>query len=321
MYYKHITEWERWQIYSYLQEEHTVPVISSLLWRPKKTLYAEINRNSCNWVYMPAYAQRQYDIRRSEINKGRRKLLQHPEMIETLTSYLINDRRMPDSIAWYMKKQLIPFVSTQTIYDYINSHSKTLKRYLKYKKWYKRKQGRETKNVKEWYRSIELRPAIVSYRERVWDREVDTVVSSGNERKWWSVTMVDRMTKFIMWWIVQQKTKQAVADIIIREWRKLPKEKLLTITADNGREFNDFKRIEKRLRIQLFFAHPYSSYERWTNEQTNWMLRVFYPKGTDFTRVDEKQFQQVLQIINRKPRKSLWYLCAYEAFYGVRLNL
>jgi len=281
-----------------------------------------MRRNSDDWTYMPAYAQRAYDTRRSEINKWRRKLLYHPEMIETIKKYLIEDKRMPDSIAWYMKQiRWLPFVSTQSIYDYINDYDTSLKKYLKYKKWYRKKQNQESKNTKKWFKSIEVRPNIVEYRERIGDREIDTVVSSGNERKWWSVTMVDRVSKLVVGWLVKQKTKQAVANIIIREWKKLPIKKLLTITADNGKEFNDFKRIEKRLHTQLYFAHPYSSFERWTDEQTNWMLRVFYPKGTDFTRVDEKEFQQILHIINRKPRRSLWYLCAYEVFYGVRLDL
>lgn len=177
------------------------------------------------------------------------------------------------------------------------------------------------KNNKTWYRSIEERPQIVLDRDRIWDMEVDMIVSSGNERKWWWVTMVERKSKYIVWWLVKQKTKEAVTKVILREARKLPKEKLLTITTDNGKEFNGFKRIERGLHIKMYFAHPYSSYERWTNEHTNWMLRVFYPKGTDFTKVSEKEFQKVLQIINRKPRKSLWYLCAEEVYYWIQLNL
>jgi IS30 family transposase len=321
MSYTHITEWERWQIYGYLQEWHSIPKVSRLLSRPKKTIYVEINRNSVNWVYMPAYAQRLYEKRRSEINKWRRKLKHHPEMIHIIRSRLKEDKWMPDSITGYMKLQWLPFVSTQTIYDYIDEYEPQLKKYLKYKRWYRSKQKHESRNIKQWFISIEKRPKLVEDRERIWDREVDTVVSSWNERKWWCVTMVDRKTKFVVWGVAQQKTKEAVADILIREWRKLPKQKLFTITSDNGKEFNDFKRVKKKLRIQMYFAHPYSSYERWTNEQTNGMLRVFYPKGTDFTRVSEEEFQKVLQIINRKPRKSLWYLCAYEEFHGVRLNL
>lgn len=321
MNYKQITEWERRQIFSYLQEKHKIPKISILLWRPRKTIYEEIKRNSFEWVYMPAYAQRECEMRRSEVNKWRRKMTYDSDMANIIRIRMIQNRRSPDSIAWYMEAKWNDFVCTQTIYDYINDHEPWLKKYLKYKKWYKKKCKQEAKNNKVWYKSIEIRPIIVDSRERLGDREIDTVVSSGSERKGWSVTMVERRSKFVTWWLVKQRTKEAVADIIIREWRKLPKEKLLTITADNGKEFNDFKKIEKKLHIKLFFAHTYASCERGTNEQTNWMLRVFYPKGTDFTRISEDEFQKVLGIINRKPRKSLWYLCAEEAFYWVKLNL
>lgn len=320
MYY-HINEWERRQIYSYLQEWHKVPKIAVLLWRPKKTIYEEISRNSLDWVYMPYYAQREAEFRRREANKQRRKIIYGWEFYHTIIKRLIENKWSPDSISGYIKSQWKRFVCTQTIYDYINNHDPWLKKYLKYKKWYKKRKNVVAKNMKSWFRSIEDRPIIVDTRERIGDMEVDTVVSSGSERKWWSVTMVDRKSKYVVWWIVKQKTKDAVTKVILREAKKLPKEKLLTITADNGKEFNGFKRIERGLHIKMYFAHPFASHERWTNEQTNWMLRVFYPKGTDFTRVCEKEFQKVLQIINRKPRKSLWYLCSEEVYYWKRLEL
>ena len=83
--------------------------------------------------------------------------------------------------------------------------------------------------------------------------------------------------------------------------KKIPKEKLLTITADNGKEFYDFKRVEKELETILYFTHPYASYERPTNEQTNGMLRVFFPKWTDFSKISEEEIQEKIKIINRKP--------------------
>jgi transposase, IS30 family len=77
---------------------------------------------------------------------------------------------------------------------------------------------------------------------------------------------------------VRIRTAKEVGDVLIRELKLFPKEKLFTITADNGKEFYDFKRVEATLKVPFFFAHPYASYERPTNEQTNGMLRVFFPK-------------------------------------------
>jgi IS30 family transposase len=77
-------------------------------------------------------------------------------------------------------------------------------------------------------------------------------------------------------------------------------------------------RVEKSLNVPLYFAHVYASYERWTNEQTNGMLRVFFPKKTDFSKISEEEIQEAIRLINRKPRKSLGYLSAHEAFYWVK---
>ena len=120
---------------------------------------------------------------------------------------------------------------------------------------------------------------------------------------------------------MKRRTAKAVGDVLIREIKKLPKEKRLTITADNGKEFYDFVRVEKKLGIPLYFAHPYSSYERGTNEQTNGMLRVFFPKKTDFSKVSDAEIQNAIDLINRKPRKSLQYLSAYEVFHNITLKL
>ena len=137
--YHHIAEWERRQIYSYLQEWHKIPKIAKLLFRPKKTIYQEIYRNSVDWIYTPHRAQIEAEFRRTEANKQRRKLTPESNYIGIIKKRLIEDKRMPDSIVGYMKKEWKPFVSTQTIYDYINDHDPWLKKYLKYKKWYKKK--------------------------------------------------------------------------------------------------------------------------------------------------------------------------------------
>jgi IS30 family transposase len=135
------------------------------------------------------------------------------------------------------------------------------------------------------------------------------------------VTIVDRKTKYLCGAKVARRTAKAVGDVLIREIKKLPKQKRLTITADNGKEFYDFVRVERKLKIPVYFAHPYSSSERGTNEQTNGMLRVFFPKKTDFSKVSDEEIEVAIGLINRKPRKSLGYLSAYEAFHNISLEL
>ena len=320
--YKHITNWERWQIYTLLREWKSKKYIWLLLWFDRSAIRREIKRNSNNSRYEPIFAQREYEYRRSKINKWRNRLKNNPEMIEEIKTRMIIDKWAPHSISGLKKIQWKKFVCTSTIFKYINEREPSLKKHLKYKKWYKKRWKLENRGKqKGGFRTIDERPIIVNKRNRIWDMEVDTIHSSWSERKWWMATIVDIKTKFLLWWWVKQRTAEIVADVLIREMKKIPKEKLLTITADNGKEFYDFKRVEKELWTLLYFAHPYASYERPTNEQTNGMLRVFFPKWTDFSKISEEEIQEKIRIINRKPRKSLNYLCAEEAFYWIKLNL
>ena len=320
--YHHITHWDRWQIYALLHEWKTNDEIGKILHFDRTAIRREIVRNSNNGRYEPDYAQRRYEHRRSEINKWRCKLKHHPQMLEEIKRYMIEERWAPHSIVWRKKKDWKYMVCTTTIFTYIKDREPSLKAHLKYKKWYRKKWKIETRGKpKENYKLIDERPIIANKRKRIWDIEVDTIHSSWSERKGWMVTIVDRVSKYLAGWKVTTRTAEAVADVLIREMKLFPKGKLFTITADNGKEFYDFKRVESILKVPLFFAHPYASYERPTNEQTNGMLRVFFPKWTDFSLISEEEIQEAIKIINHKPRKSLNYLCAYEAFHGTKLNL
>jgi transposase, IS30 family len=314
--YKHINEWERRQIYGYLRDGKSPEDIGRLLCRDAGTIGREIRRWSRNSRYEPMYAQLEYERRRSKINMWRRKITRYGERASIIRKYLIEEHWMPWSISWRGKVD----VCTQSIYNYIREEEASLQKYLVRKRWYKKGKRWSWEKKGEGWRSIEEREGIVELRIRQWDREIDTIHSSGSERKGWIVTITDRMDKYVEGGKIGRRTKEEV-------WRKIieilwkQKEKLFTITVDNGKEFNGYQEIEKSLGIPIYFAHPYSSYERWSNEHTNWMVRVFYPKGTDFTNISDEEIQNVFKIINLKPRKSLWYLTPYEVRHGVRLNL
>lgn len=194
--YWHITEWERRQIYTLLREWLNRKEIWERLWRDPSTVWREIKRNSVNWVYQPAYAQREYELRRSEINKWRRKLKNNPEMLDTIRKHMIEDRWAPHSISWRYKALWKEFVTTTTILRYIHEREPDLAAHLKYKKWYKKRWLVKTRwKPKGSYRSIEERDPIVEKRSRIWDMEIDTIHSGWSNRKGWVVTIVDRKTK------------------------------------------------------------------------------------------------------------------------------
>lgn len=235
---------------------------------------------------------------------------------------MIKESWSPDSISGTYKEKWEIMVCRQTIYNYIREQEPSLAKSLKYKKGYKPRGQKETRGQQKTnFKLITERDSEVENRRRIGDTEVDMVVSSWGNRKGWIVTIVDRMSKFLAAERVSQKRSDLVWDVLIRVHKNVRKEKLFTITADNGKEFFDFERVESETWALFYFAHPYASYERGTNEQTNGMIRVFFPKWTDFSKISDQELQTVVEKINKKPRKSLWYKSAWEVFHNVILPL
>lgn len=316
--YVHIKEWERWVIYTLLWENRSEYYIAKYLKRNVSSIWREIKRNSVDWVYMPVYAQREYEKRRSKINIWRRKLQKGSKLVVMIRKRMEEDKWSPDSIVWRIKLDWWEIVCKKTIYTYIYEQEPSLREYLTYKKWYKKRWRVEKRwKQKEWFKNISQRDPKIEERERIGDIEVDMVVSSWSNRKWWIVTLVDRKSRYVAAEAVAQKQSDLVWDILIRLCNSVRKEKLHTITADNGKEFYDFLRVESETSALFYFADPYASYQRGTNEQTNWMIRKFFPKWTDFSQVSNEELQRVISIINYKPRKSLWYLSAHEIFHWI----
>jgi IS30 family transposase len=113
----------------------------------------------------------------------------------------------------------------------------------------------------------------------------------------------------------QGKNARWVTDAIQLLWNTTPLYKRQTLTFDNGREFADHKILEYFTKTMIYFAHPYHSWERWTNENTNGLLREYIPKKTDFSTVTQEQLNIFVEKINSRPRKRLWYFTPYEMFH------
>ena len=210
-----------------------------------------------------------------------------------------------------------------TIYNYIRDWEPSLKKHLKYKKWYKKRYSKEIRKIllEMNVRRIDERPAIVDERKRIGDREGDTIHSSWGERKWGLVTIVDRTSKYLEGGKLSKRSSEETVKTMIDLLRKHESKKILTITLDNGKEFSGFEDKENLVGITTYRAHKYASYERWTNEETNGMLRVFFPKKTDFSKISDEDIEEAIMFINLRPRRSLGYKCAHEVFYGVNLRL
>ena len=159
--------------------------------------------------------------------------------------------------------------------------------------------------------SIEERPAIVAEKTRIGDWEIDTVIGQNHQDA--LVTIVDRMSKFTLIKKVDSKHAEVVtaATIILL---KPYLDKTLTITADNGKEFTGYETIKEQLSANVYFAHPYCSWERGLNENTNGLIRQYFTKGSNFENITDDEVEAVMNKLNHRPRKTLKFKTPYTLF-------
>jgi IS30 family transposase len=152
-----------------------------------------------------------------------------------------------------------------------------------------------------------------NHRRRLGDWEVDTLVGKG--RRGYLLTCVDRASRYLMARKVKVCAAEPVAERLRQTIRRLPDSKRHTLTLDNGREFTRPVELERRLSVQIFFAHPYQAWERGTNENTNGLLRQYMPKGCDLSLLSPIQLRGFVLALNHRPRKCLDYQSPFEVFH------
>jgi IS30 family transposase len=166
-------------------------------------------------------------------------------------------------------------------------------------------------------RIIDKRPKVIEKRTTLWHWESDTIVwKKKSENKKVILTHVERKSWFLIARVLDNSKAKSVSDSTIEDFLKLPKYKRKTMTFDNWREFAYHYDIEKVTWLTIYFAHPYCSWERWTNENTNWLIRQFLPKWTDFSNLNETELQDYVNLINNRPRKRLWFKTPFEVFFN-----
>ena len=159
--------------------------------------------------------------------------------------------------------------------------------------------------------SIDVRPSIVAERSRVGDWELDTIIGKGHKQA--IVSLTERKSRLALIAKVERKTASQVSASIIRLLRPL-KRGVLKLTSDNGKEFAGHKEMAKALYADFYFAHPYSSWERGTNENMNGLIRQYFPKNCDFRTVKNEDIQIAMERLNNRPRKCLGYQTPNEVF-------
>jgi len=229
----------------------------------------------------------------------------------------------PEQISGRLRAEGSLNISHETIYRYIRANTEAggkLRTFLRRKKKYRRCPGSLSSHARANKKSIDERPGVVDEKCRIGDWEVDTVVGAGNKGAV-LLTLVERYSKYTLIGKVDSKesypTSRKIIDMLIKH-----RDKVLTITADNGTEFSGHVAVERKMGIDFYFAHPYCSWERGLNENTNGLLRQYLPKGSSFDEVSKHRLRHIMDHINNRPRKTLGFRTPREVFFdsGVALQ-
>ena len=304
---KHITQEQRYTIKCLLEQNYTVSKIGKVIGKDRSSIYREIARNKDQrtGIYEVDLAQRKYEKRLKE----KPKLIKFTPSVKQDVLHFLAQGYSPEQIEGYCQKEGLACVSHERIYQYIWLDKKkggSLYEHLRQKgrKYRKRGSKKDKRGIISRRTNISKRPAIVEQRLRFGDIEVDTII--GKNHKSVLVTINDRASGMLKMKKVASKEAKLVADIIIDELQDwLPY--LKTITSDNGKEFAEHERIAEVLGIDFFFADPYHSWQRGSNENLNGLIRQYFPKKTDFSEVSEQEIKAVEKLINQRPRKRFQY--------------
>lgn len=229
--------------------------------------------------------------------------------LESLIESKIRIEWSPEQISDWLWAESEHQISHETIYLHIWTDKRSggdLYSYLRRqgKKYDKRRNGKSTRGCIKNRVSIDDRPAIVDSKSRIGDWEIDTVIGKGHSGA--LVTIVERVTKLTLTAQVNSKSAKDVTRATI-DLLKPYKHIVHTITADNGKEFAYHEKISEALSAEVYFAHPYSSWERGLNENTNGLLRQYFPKSVDFKKVSTASVQHAVRRLNNRPRKDLGF--------------
>lgn len=310
--YKQLTLKERYQIETFLGMSFSARQIAIKLNRSNKTISTEINRCDIG-CYYAEFADKHAAHKRSHAAKFT-KINQN--IIEAVDSALAMDLS-PEQIAGRAKlEDLSHQVSMHTIYRLIRSKGWRSRLPRGGKKYRRRKENEAGAKLIPNRVDIDERPAHVDLKEDVGHWEADTVHASDG----YFVSLVERKTKIYIFKRVKRKTKSEVSKAIIKLMKPF-KKKCDSITFDNGGEFASHELIAKRLKCKTYFAKPYHSWQRGLNENSNGLLRRYFPKRTSIAKISEQYLADVSLLINMRPRKTLGYLTPLEVLTGKRVSV
>ncbi len=309
MAYTQLTQEQRYQIHALLKMEHSQTVIAEVIGTHRSTISREMKRNRGKRGYRPQQAH-QFALDR----RKKTKLTIKAETWAMVEENLLEDWS-PEQITGKLKEIDIS-ISHEHIYQYVYADKRAggeLWTHLRcQKKRRKRAGGRDRRGQIPGRVSIEQRPAVVEERTRLGDWEGDTIVGHGHKGA--LLTLVDRKSGYTLIGRLTKREAQQVVDRSAELLSRMPY--VETLTVDNGKEFAGHAKIKDQTGADVYFAHPYASWERGTNENTNGLIRQYLPKKRRLDDVEEHQVVEIMRKLNHRPRKRLDFKTPHEVFFG-----
>lgn len=330
--YTQLNKDERIQIETLWKAGHGKKDIGRRLNRSTTTITNELERNgdaSSSW-YKASQAHRFCLERRKRTNQELHEKLFVGSSLEKYVEKKLRSHWSPEQISGRFNKEQVKrgkkdHLSHETIYLFIYKKRKDLIPFLRHskKRRYRRRNGtkqREMRREEAKKRRIDTRPKEIESRKTLGHWEGDTIM--GKEKIERLLTHVERKSRYTCADKIKRATAAGIRLASVKRLKRFPKRKRQTATYDNGVEFSEHQKTERDAEIKIYFAHPYHSWERGTNENTNGLLREFFPKGSPFKDITQRDVDQAVRFLNTRPRKCLQYLTPDEVFFerGLTLN-
>lgn len=327
--FKHLSAYERGQIAALLEEGKSQRYIAKKLGRSPSTISREIRRGTTTQKrtdlslykqYFPETGQAVYEKNRMKCG-AKYKLAKVEEFIKFAEDKILCEKWSPDAVVGFSKRdpkwKNTGIVCTKTLYNYIDKGLVKVKNIdLNLKLRLKPKKKRICQNKRIMGKSIDQRPNDVQLRKTFGHWEIDTIIGkkSGDSV---ILTLTERKTRYEILFVLDEKDSNVVNEKILELnnlYGKQVSKVFRTITADNGSEFCGLSETLERLGIEVYHTHPYSSWERGTNERHNGLIRRFIPKGKAIKDFSEETIKRIQQWLNNFPRRILGYKTPEECF-------
>ena len=312
-YYTQLTQEQRYQIYALMKAGLNQTEMAAIVGVHKSTISRELKRNRGLRGYRPKQANQLATNRR--LNKAKPRITsEHWDLIEQL----LRQDWSPEQISLWLCQEKRLLISHEWIYQYVLENKErggNLHCHLRCQKPRKKRYGSYSRRGQLPNRvPIDQRPAIVERRCRLGDWELDTIIGKGHKQA--IVSLTERKSRLALIAKVPSKDAQSVKDAIVQLLEPLS-DHVHTLTSDNGKEFARHELIAQALNADFYFAHPYASWERGLNENTNGLIRQYFPKSRDFTTITEQQIASVMDKLNNRPRKCLGMKTPNQVFFGI----